>query len=113
MNTDPLLPGFDYLTLHTSAARLRVAVKGSGPPLLLLHGYPQTHLAWHRIAPRLAEDYSVVLADLRGYGESRALDEEGADYSKAALARDQLETMGQLGFERFAVIGHDRGARVV
>ncbi len=112
MNTDPLLPGFDYLTLHTSAARLRVAVKGSGPPLLLLHGYPQTHLAWHRIAPRLAEDYSVVLADLRGYGESRALDEEGADYSKAALARDQLETMGQLGFERFAVIGHDRGARV-
>ncbi|MCF3990430.1 alpha/beta hydrolase, partial [Pseudomonas aeruginosa] len=55
MNTDPLLPGFDYLTLHTSAARLRVAVKGSGPPLLLLHGYPQTHLAWHRIAPRLAE----------------------------------------------------------
>ncbi|EPR3344001.1 alpha/beta fold hydrolase [Pseudomonas aeruginosa] len=112
MSTDPLLPGFDYLTLHTSAARLRVAVKGSGPPLLLLHGYPQTHLAWHRIAPRLAEDYSVVLADLRGYGESRALDEEGADYSKAALARDQLETMGQLGFERFAVIGHDRGARV-
>ncbi|MGE1620742.1 alpha/beta fold hydrolase [Pseudomonas aeruginosa] len=112
MNTDPLLPGFDYLTLHTFAARLRVAVKGSGPPLLLLHGYPQTHLAWHRIAPRLAEDYSVVLADLRGYGESRALDEEGADYSKAALARDQLETMGQLGFERFAVIGHDRGARV-
>ncbi len=82
MNTDPLLPGFDYLTLHTSAARLRVAVKGSGPPLLLLHGYPQTHLAWHRIAPRLAEDYSVVLADLRGYGESRALDEEGADYSR-------------------------------
>ncbi|RPO47747.1 hypothetical protein IPC1225_19960 [Pseudomonas aeruginosa] len=77
-----------------------------------MHGYPQTHLAWHRIAPRLAEDYSVVLADLRGYGESRALDEEGADYSKAALARDQLETMGQLGFERFAVIGHDRGARV-
>ena len=111
MNTDPLLPGFDYLTLHTFAARLRVAVKGSGPPLLLLHGYPQTHLAWHRIAPRLAED-CVVLADLRGYGESRALDEEGADYSKAALARDQLETMGQLGFERFAVIGHDRGARV-
>ncbi|MBF2982427.1 alpha/beta fold hydrolase, partial [Pseudomonas aeruginosa] len=112
MSTDPLLSGFDYLTLHTSAARLRVAVKGSGPPLLLLHGYPQTHLAWHRIAPRLAEDYSVVLADLRGYGESRALDEEGADYSKAALARDQLETMGQLGFERFTVIGHDRGARV-
>lgn len=108
-----LLPGFEYSTLTTRSARIQVAVKGSGPPLLLLHGYPQNHLAWHRVAPRLAEDYTVVLADLRGYGESRALDANAPGaYDKSALALDQLDVMQKLGFSRFAVVGHDRGARV-
>lgn len=111
--SDSLLPGFAYSTLTTAGARIQVAVNGSGPPLLLLHGYPQNHLAWHRVAPRLAEDYTVVLADLRGYGESRALQGDAAGaYDKSALAQDQIEVMRQLGFERFAVVGHDRGARV-
>lgn len=109
----PLLPGFEYSTLITHDAQIQVAVKGSGPPLLLLHGYPQNHLAWHRLAPRLSEDYTVVLADLRGYGESRALEPNAAgSYDKSALALDQVQVMQQLGFERFAVVGHDRGARV-
>ncbi|WP_437882330.1 alpha/beta fold hydrolase [Pseudomonas sp. LRF_L74] len=108
-----LLLDFEYRPLTTVGARLRVASAGDGPPLLLLHGYPQTHLAWHRIAPRLAERYRVVLADLRGYGDSRAQqpDAPGA-YGKRALAEDARELMAQLGHERFAVIGHDRGARV-
>lgn len=108
-----LLPDFEYHTLTTGGARLRVASAGDGPPLLLLHGYPQTHLAWHRIAPQLSERYRVVLADLRGYGDSRALqpDAPGA-YGKRALAEDARELMAKLGYERFAVIGHDRGARV-
>ncbi|BAP42087.1 alpha/beta hydrolase [Pseudomonas sp. 21LCFQ02] len=109
----PLLPGFEYSTLTTSGANIHIAVKGSGPPLLLLHGYPQNHLAWHRVAPRLAEDYTVVLADLRGYGQSRALQPDATgSHAKTALALDQVEVMQQLGFRRFAVIGHDRGARV-
>jgi haloacetate dehalogenase len=88
---------------------------GNGPPLLLLHGYPQTHLMWRKLAPRLAEEFTVVIPDLRGYGDS-SKPPAGADnvgYSKRALALDQVETMKALGFERFAVAGHDRGgARV-
>ncbi|MFQ6030846.1 MAG: alpha/beta fold hydrolase, partial [Dehalococcoidia bacterium] len=87
---------------------------GSGPPLLLLHGYPQTHVMWHKIAPRLAEDLTVVAADLRGYGDSGKPpgDPEHLNYSKRAMAQDQVEVMEQLGFESFLLASHDRGARV-
>ena len=87
--------------------------KGSGPPLLLLHGHPQTHAMWHRVAPRLAEDFTVVCADLRGYGDSSKLPttQDHEPYSKRAMARDMLEVMRQLGFDAFFLAGHDRGGR--
>ena len=85
-------------------------VGGGGPPLLLLHGYPQTHVCWHKVAPILAQRWTVVCPDLRGYGDS--VKPQGADYSKRAMAVDQIETMTALGFEQFAVAGHDRGGRV-
>jgi haloacetate dehalogenase len=87
---------------------------GSGPPLLLLHGYPQTHAIWHRIAPALARRFTVVCADLRGYGDSAkpASDPAHAAYSKRAMAQDMVDAMAALGHERFAVAGHDRGGRV-
>jgi haloacetate dehalogenase len=87
---------------------------GSGPPILLLHGYPQTHAIWHRVALRLAERFTVVCPDLRGYGDSAKppSDRRHEAYSKRLMARDQLELMRGLGFERFDVVGHDRGARV-
>lgn len=109
-----LLGGFDLRRLRTSGAEIRLRVGGSGPPLLLLHGYPQTHVMWHRVAPSLAERFTVVLPDLRGYGDSSkpASTANHAAYSKRALAADQVEVMAQLGFSRFRVGAHDRGARV-
>jgi haloacetate dehalogenase len=100
--------------IDTAEASLRVRHGGSGPPLLLLHGHPQTHVMWHLVAPRLAEEHTVVAPDLRGYGESSkpATTADHEPYSKRAMARDAVELMGALGFERFAVAGHDRGARV-
>jgi haloacetate dehalogenase len=88
--------------------------KGDGFPLLLLHGYPQTHVTWHRIAPRLAEEFTVVAPDLRGYGDSSKLesDPDHYTYSKRAMARDLIEAMDTLGFKEFFVAGHDRGGRV-
>jgi haloacetate dehalogenase len=89
-------------------------VGGSGPPLLLLHGYPQTHVIWHKIAPGLAEHFTVVATDLRGYGRSSkpiGLPDH-SNYSKREMAADQVEVMQQLGFEKFRLCGHDRGARV-
>ncbi len=94
--------------------RIHGVIGGSGPPLLLLHGYPQTHAIWHKIAPKLAQRYTVVATDLRGYGDSskpESLPDHG-NYSKRVMGRDQLEVMRQLGFERFLLCGHDRGARV-
>ena len=87
---------------------------GSGPPLLLLHGHPQSHVMWHRVAPELAKHYSVVCADLRGYGDSDRPDggEKHVNYSKRAMAADMVGLMRQLGHDRFALIGHDRGGRV-
>ena len=87
---------------------------GDGPPVLLLHGHPQTYAMWHRVAPALAERFTVVCPDLRGYGDSEAppSDARHEPYSKRAMARDQVALMRALGFERFAVTGHDRGARV-
>lgn len=107
-------PGFTTVTVTTSGASIHALHGGSGPPLLLLHGHPQTHVAWHKIAGRLAERFSVVLTDLRGYGDSSkpADGERHVNYSPRAMARDQIEVMRSLGFERFAVAGHDRGGRV-
>jgi haloacetate dehalogenase len=89
---------------------------GSGPPLLLLHGNPMTHVAWHKVADRLAERYTVVAADLRGYGDSTCPDEPGennSNYSFRAMAQDQVDLMEHLGFKEFFAAGHDRGARTV
>jgi haloacetate dehalogenase len=102
---------FETHDVATSGARIHLRVGGEGPPVLLLHGYPQTHVMWHKVAPRLAESRTIVAADLRGYGDSEKPDP--GDYSKRAMARDQVEAMAALGFDRFAVVGHDRGARVV
>jgi haloacetate dehalogenase len=109
-----LFPGFQPAVLQTSATTINLVHGGKGRPVLLLHGWPQTHVIWHKIAPRLAQDFHVVVADLRGYGDSGKPSEgknhEG--YSKRAMAQDQVEIMQQLGFETFAVVGHDRGGRV-
>jgi len=100
--------------IATADAEIYLKMAGSGPPLLLLHGYPQTHVMWHEIAPALAEDYTVVCPDLRGYGASSNPPdgENHAGYSKRAMAADQVAVMAALGFERFQVVGHDRGGRV-
>jgi len=110
----PMFPGFTTQKIQTSGATIHTLRGGSGPPLLLLHGYPQTHVEWHKIAPRLAETFTVVLTDLRGYGDSSKPPdgENHANYSKRAMALDQVEVMRTLGFNRFAVVGHDRGGRV-
>src|SRR5215468_8266054 len=109
-----MFDGFRLETIDTGEASLRVRIGGSGPPLLLLHGHPQTHVMWHAVAPVLAQTFTVVAPDLRGYGESSkpptTADHE--PYSKRAMARDQVALMRALGFERFAVAGHDRGGRV-
>ena len=109
-----LFPGFVARRIQTSGATIHTVVGGSGPPLLLLHGYPQTHVEWHKIAPRLAQRFTVVMTDLRGYGDSSkpADGENHANYSKRAMALDQVEVMRALGHDRFAVAGHDRGGRV-
>lgn len=107
-------PGFTRHRIDTAGASINLVTGGSGPPLLLLHGYPQTHVMWRKVAPRLAADFTVVVPDLRGYGDS-SKPPAGADfaaYSKRALAQDQIEVMKALGHDRFAVAGHDRGARV-
>ena len=107
-------PQFQTREIKTSGATVHAVIGGSGPPLLLLHGYPQTHVIWRRIAPQLAQNFTVVAADLRGYGDSsRPPDGENhAGYCKRAMAQDQVEAMEQLGFRNFAVVGHDRGGRV-
>jgi haloacetate dehalogenase len=109
-----LFPSFTSCRIKTSGAEINCVVGGSGPPLLLLHGYPQTHAMWHKLAPRLAERYTVVCSDLRGYGDSSKPDggERHVNYSKRAMAADQVEVMRALGFARFRLAGHDRGARV-
>src|SRR6188508_522214 len=108
-----MFEGFTLSMINTGEAVLRVRHGGSGAPLLLLHGHPQTHYIWHKIAPLLAQDFTVVAADLRGYGDSSKppTTPDHAPYSKRTMALDQIEVMRQLGFERFCVAGHDRGGR--
>jgi len=102
------------MQIKTSGASIHLLKAGSGYPLLLLHGYPQTHIMWHRIAPRLAESFTVVLPDLRGYGDSSKPkgEPDHSNYSKRAMAHDMVEVMSQLGYDEFYAVGHDRGARV-
>jgi haloacetate dehalogenase len=108
-----MFEGFTLSMIDTGEAVIRVRHGGSGPPLLLLHGHPQTHVMWHAIAPRLARDFTVVAPDLRGYGESSkpATTPDHMPYSKRVMAQDQVALMRQLGFEHFFVAGHDRGGR--
>jgi haloacetate dehalogenase len=110
-----MLDGFTRTELQTSGARIFTAHGGKGPPLLLMHGNPFTHLSWHKIAPRLAQEFTVVCTDLRGYGDSEKPPggEDHSAYSFRAMAQDQVEVMAALGFSRFYAAGHDRGARVL
>jgi len=109
-----LFPGFQAAKIETSGAIINVVSGGQGPPLLLLHGAPQSLATWYKIAPRLAKDYTVVAADLRGYGDSSKPPngENHVNYSKRAMALDGVQVMSHFGFEKFAVVGHDRGGRV-
>ena len=111
-------PGFEHVDVRTSGAVIRLRHSGAGsgkPPLLLVHGNPQNHTCWYKVAARLAQNYHVILPDLRGYGDS-SLPESGADhinYSFRSMAGDLLEIMDQLGYDKFFVAGHDRGGRTV
>ena len=107
-------PGFRRQAIRTSGSTINARIGGNGPPVLLLHGYPQTHIEWRRIAPELAKNHTVVMTDLRGYGDSGKPDagDNHVNYSKRAMALDQVKVIEALGFKQFAVFSHDRGARV-
>jgi haloacetate dehalogenase len=107
---DDLLSGFDV----RSVDGVHVCTAGDGPPVLLLHGYPQTHVMWHRVAPGLARTHTVVCPDLRGYGASHKppAGEDCVNYAKRTMAAELVDVMAALGHDRFAVVGHDRGGRV-
>ena len=109
-----MLENWEDHDVDVDGTRIHAKVGGDGPAVLLLHGYPQTHVMWHRVAPELVDRHTVVLADLRGYGDSShpASTADHASYSKRAMAADQVGLMHDLGFDRFSVVGHDRGARV-
>jgi len=109
-----MLKGFSHKVIQAGDVAIHLDVAGAGAPLLLLHGYPQTNSMWRKIATQLAERFTVVATDLRGYGKSDKPNggERHVNYSKRAMAADQVEVMRQLGFEAFQVVGHDRGARV-
>ena len=109
-----LFPGFGAEWINTSAGRIFARTGGKGPPLLLLHGFSETHVMWHRVAPELAEHFTLIVADLPGYGWSDMprSDDDHAPYTKRAMAKVLIEAMEQLGHARFALAGHDRGGRV-
>jgi haloacetate dehalogenase len=107
-------PGFDQRRVEVGEIGFNVRIAGSGEPVLLLHGLPQTHVAFHRIAPELARHFTVICADLKGYGDSDAPPPtpDSANYSKRVMGEEMLALMNELGHERFALVGHDRGGRV-
>src|SRR5262245_17820034 len=107
-------PGFTSFRQQTAGAVINGVAGGSGPPVLLLQGWPQTHIEWRFVAPKLAERFTVIATDLRGYGDSSKPPdgENHSGYSKRAMAQDQLAVMRQFGFDKFALVGHDRGGRV-
>jgi len=109
-----LFPGFSNQNIELQDSTIYATIGGSGPPLLLLHGYPQTHACWHKMAPELARHFTLVMPDLRGYG--RSLGPKGSEghrgYSKRTMALDFVQVMERLGHERFSIMSHDRGARV-
>lgn len=109
-----MFEGFQRRRIGTDGAEINLVVGGDGPPLLLLHGYPQTHVCWHLVAPRLAEHFTVVAPDLRGYGDSTgpAPGDDHTAYGKRAMATDMVRVMAELGFPAFGLAGHDRGGRV-
>ena len=106
--------GFKHEKVQTSGATINVVRGGDGPPLLLIHGAPQSHVSWHIVAPQFAKDHTVIMPDLRGYGDSSKSPDtpDHANYSKRAMALDMVEVMKHYGFDRFPVVGHDRGGRV-
>lgn len=108
------LAGFRQQKIDVGEAVINTFVCGTGDPILMLHGYPQTHLMWHKVAPTLAKKYTVVLTDLRGYGDSSCPEPDlgHTAYSKRKMAKDQIKVMEKLGYDRFLLVGHDRGARV-
>jgi haloacetate dehalogenase len=108
-------PAFKTFSVQTSGAMINGVIGGQGPPLLLLHGAPQTHISWRLVAPQLAKEFTIVATDLRGYGDSSKPPdgENHSNYSKRAMALDQVEVMKHFGFDRFAAAGHDRGGRVL
>jgi haloacetate dehalogenase len=110
-----MFENFTRKQIKTKETVINLVQGGKGDPILLLHGYPQTHVCWHHVAPILAEQFTVVCPDLRGYGDSEKppSDPEHLAYAKRVMAQDQVEIMQSLGFREFAVVGHDRGARVV
>ena len=109
-----MFEGFRHVDIACAGARIHARLGGAGPPLLLLHGHPQSHVMWHRVADTLAQHFSVVAADLRGYGDSERIAASAGHvhYSKRAMALDMVQLMAALGHARFAVCAHDRGARV-
>jgi haloacetate dehalogenase len=108
------IEGFDYTTVEVEESTYRLGMAGSGSPVLLLHGFPQYHYCWHEVAPALSGTHTVVVCDLKGIGESRAAGGGalGEGFSKRELAAELVEVMARAGFERFSVVGHDRGGRV-
>jgi haloacetate dehalogenase len=110
---EQVFAGFEEFEITTSATTIHGRRGGHGPPLLLLHGIPETHLMWHLVGPRLASDFTVVATDLRGFGDSGkpSSTPDHSPYSMREIARDQVEVMGRLGHDRFGVAGHDRGGR--
>ncbi len=114
MSINTLLADFESLTFEVNGIEVAGHVGGSGSPLLLLHGHPQTRAIWHKVAPELMKHHTLVMTDLRGYGDSSKPQgtSDHSNYSKRVMAQDQVEVMKQLGFDRFDILAHDRGARV-
>jgi haloacetate dehalogenase len=112
-DTSPVFEGFEEFDIRTTGATIHGRRGGQGAPVLMLHGIPETHVMWHRVAPRLASRFTVVASDLRGFGSSSTPPSaaDHAPYSMREIARDQIELMSTLGYDRFGVVGHDRGAR--